>query len=336
MAILVRELARATAAAYAGVPLRALLLMPTGGVMALAPREGGLPRASQRLIAWTGSLANFGAALLLLGFAYGVDPAVSLVKQPWITIDHILRSAVWLQVAIGLVNLFPTRQFSIPSLRLRPGRVPNSVQRPAAATEGRPTPAPSEAISTRRPAFGFLTALALALILSGFLLTMLWPVLLGITMIFVNYIGRAAAVGSADAASLTVRDVMLTEFTTLPASGTLRDALRRVMHRLQDTFPVVRGDRLVGWISRGALALRLQAEGDGYLQGSMVRSLQVASPDEKLGDALRRAATLGASEFIPVVEDGAMIGMLTPGSLERAMGQVRLAMPQPERGDVRE
>ncbi len=334
-AVLVREVARAIAAAYAGVPLRAVFLLPFGGVMALESREGGLPKSSQRLIALTGSFANIGAALLLLGFAYGVDPAVSLLRQPWITIEHILRSAVWLQAAIGFVNLLPTKNLPFP--RSLPRRAPKPAP-DAAQPDAHPGAAPSPGLPTgmpvRRPAFGLLTALALALILSGFLLQMLWPVLLGVTILFINYVSRLAAIGGADSSALTVRDVMLTEFTPLHASGTLRDGLRRAMHTLQDSFPVVRGDRLVGWISRNALAMRLQAEGDSYLQGSMVRTLQIASPDEKLSDALRRAAALGASEFIPVVEDGAMIGMLTPSSLERAVGQVRLAQPQPQRSDA--
>jgi predicted transcriptional regulator len=227
---------------------------------------------------------------------------------------------VWLQVAVSVVNLLPVKALSTQRL-LRSRAKPD-----AAGNASSP--------ASTRPAFGLGTALALALMLSGILLTTLWPVLLGLTLLFMSYFGRIAAVGSADAANLTVRDVMLTEYTALPAAGTLRDALRRTTHTLQDTFPVVRGDRLVGWTSRTTLATQLQTEGDGYLQGSMVRSLQVASPSEKLGDALRRAAALGANEFIPVIEEGAMVGMLTPSSLERAMGQIRLTQaPPPERSE---
>ena len=113
--------------------------------------------------------------------------------------------------------------------------------------------------------------------------------------------------------------------------GLLLDALPGTTPTLLDTSPAVRGDRLVGWVSRSSLATHLQAEGDSYLQGSMSRSLQTASPSEKLGAALRRAAALGANEFVPVVEDGAMVGLLTPASLERAVGQHRLTQTPPER-----
>ena len=338
-AVAVRELARAIAAAYAGVPLHALFLLPFGGVMAMEPRPGGLPKRSQRAIALTGALANLLAALLLLGFSYGVDPGVLLLRQPWITIEHLLRSAVWLQAGMGLINLLPARSLSGQRL-LRPAQPKKDEEalppQPGSSEAPVPAPSASRGLSTpflRRPAFGWSTAAALALIASGFFLMMLWPVLVGLTLLFMNYVGRLAAVGAGDTASLTVGDVMLTEYTPLSASNTLRDALRRTTHTLEDTFPVLRGDRLVGWISRTTLASKLQAEGDGYLQGSMSRSLQIASPGEKLGDALRRAAALGANEFVPVVEDGAMVGMLTPANLERAVGQFRLTQTERDEND---
>ena len=331
-AVAVREMARAIAAAYTGAPLRALFLMPFGGVMALEPRPGGLSKRSQRGIALTGSLANLGTALFLLGFSYGVDPRVSLLRQPWITIEHILRSAVWLQAAVGLVNLLPAKTLSLQGLLKTGGK--KAEPESAADVPEPPTGGRLPAFGRRVPAFGLGTALALALIVSGFFLMMLWPVLLGLTLLFMNYVTRLAAMGSGDTSNLTVGDVMLTEYIPLSAAVTLRDALRRTTHTLQDTFPVVRGERLVGWISRTALAARLQTEGDSYLQGSMQRSLQVASPGEKLGEALRRAAALGAHEFIPVIEDGAMVGMLTPGGLERAVGQIRLSQPPVERSEA--
>lgn len=332
-AVAVREIARAIAAAYAGVSVQALFLLPFGAVMALEPRPGGLSKRSQRNIGLAGSLANLFAAVLLLGFAYGIDPGVRLWQQPWITIEHILRSAIWLQAALGMVNLIPAKVLS--SQRFLNRRPKPGESAPAPPNEGGAKGGGGGALpGLQRPVFGLGTALALALIVAGVFLMMLWPVLLGLTFLFMNYVGRLAALGSVDSAALTVREVMLTEFTPLPAAGTLRDALRRTTHTLQDTFPVVRGDRLVGWTTRQALATRLQAEGDSYLQGSMVRSLQIAHPEEKLGEALRRAAALGASEFVPVVEHGAMVGILTPGGLERAVGQIRLTQAPAERRDA--
>ncbi len=136
-------------------------------------------------------------------------------------------------------------------------------------------------------------------------------------------------VSTTDAEAILVREVMLTEYTLLSSSDTLQGALDRTVHSLQDVFPIVRGDRLVGSIARQTIAQRLLTDGDSYLQGIMSRSLQLASPTDKLVEALRRAASLGASEFIPVVEDGTMIGILTPQSLARAVQQVKVTRPAP-------
>jgi len=62
----------------------------------------------------------------------------------------------------------------------------------------------------------------------------------------------------------------------------------------------------------------------------MTRSLQLAAPTEKLVVALRRAAAQGVSEFIPVIENGAMLGILTPQSLARAVQQIKLTRPARE------
>ena len=318
-AVLAREIARAIAAAYFNLPMRALFLLPVGGVMALSPRQGPLPGSRTRLITIIGSAVNFGVALLLLGFAYGIDPQVHLLTQPWIAIGHILRSAVWLQVLVGAVNLLPST--ALPSRRMvrtagaEAGQAPHT--RPGQGS-------PAEVPARPRAVFSLWTAAALAMLLAGILSGLLWPVLVGMTVLMITYAQRSNSVGSEEGFAVSVREVMLTEFKPLNASSTLRDALRQTTHTVQELFPVLRGERLVGWVSRTSLAARLRAEGDGFLQGAMVRSFQAVAPSEKIGEALRRATALGAGEFIPVVEDGAMVGLLTPVSLERAVGQLRL------------
>ena len=156
----------------------------------------------------------------------------------------------------------------------------------------------------------------------------LWPVILGAFMLLYAQLSTQT-MASPEAEAILVRDVMLTEYTLLSTTDTLRDALSRTVHSLQDVFPVVRGNRLVGSITRQTIAARLLAEGDTYLQGLMTRTLQIATPGERLVEALRRSANLGASEFIPVVEEGAMLGILTPQSLTRAVQQLQLTRPQP-------
>jgi CBS domain-containing protein len=317
-AVLVRETARSIAATYVGLRLRALLLLPVGGLMAFSSssHDANAPEANTRLLMLTGPIANFGVGLLLLGISYGLEPRVSLLAQPWISTSHLLRSFVWMQLILGMVSLLP--------MPVAPSRTIKS----DSAADAKPARSGVSGL-LQFPAFGLGTGLALAMIVVGFVLMNLWLIVLGGFMMLGAQLSSAHTVSSTDAETILVREVMLTEYTLLSSSDTLQGALDRSVHSSQDVFPVVRGDRLVGSIARQTIAERLVSEGDSYLQGIMTRSLQLASPTDKLVEALRRAASLGASEFIPVVEDGAMIGILTPQSLSRAVQQVKLMRPAP-------
>jgi predicted transcriptional regulator len=314
-AVVIRETARVLVAAYTGLHLRALFLLPVGGIMAMAPREDG-GSGAPRAVVLAAPLANFGAGLLLLGLSYSIDPHVPLFAQPWISISHILRSFVWTQFVMGAVNLLPTA--ALPSPQMLRSRSTQADTQTAVKT--------TQPQRIGRPSLRLGTMLALAMLVAGIALMNVWIVLFGVFALLGSQIQSRQTLDSNDE-TILVREVMLTEFTLLSSSDTLQGALDRTMHSLQDVFPVVRGDRLVGSVSRQTIADHLQATGDNYLQGVMTRSLQLAAPAEKLVVALRRAAAQGASEFIPVVEDGAMLGILTPQSLAQAVQQIKLTRP---------
>jgi len=316
-AVAVREISRCIAAAYVGLRLRVLFLLPVGGVMAFAPPDSGINPGALPLML-TAPLANFGMGLLLLGLSYAIAPKANLLPQPWISPEHILRSFVWMQFVLAIVNLLPTailptRQF----LRLGRQRGANNAKKiapPAANITG--------------PAFGLVAALGVMLVLTGLLTSNLFVALLGGFVLLASQLTtpQAAAAAATDAPvgdGMRVDEVMLTEFTLISNSDTLRGALDRTVHSLQDAFPVVRGNRLVGSVSRQTLAEQLMLEGDSYVQGVMTRNLQVAAPREQWMAVFSRARTQSAAEFIPVAEDGRVLGILTPQNLSRAVNQVR-------------
>jgi CBS domain-containing protein len=315
-AVLVREIARAIAALYSGLHLRAVLLLPVGGVMAFAPREHGTPRTSMRVVTIAAPLANFGMGLLLLGLSYGLEPRVSLFAQPWISFHHILRSTIWIQFLVGAVNLLPAA--AMPTRRILRTRASVS--------------APAPALRLMNPGFGLNIALAIVLMLAGFVFANVWFIFFGGLMLLWGQLRMGPPIDSVETNTLLVSDVMLTEYTLLSSSDTLRGALAQTAHSLHEVFPVVRGDRLVGSISRDTLATRLQIDGDGYLQAAMNRKLSFAEPSEKLIDALRHSPSFGSTGILPVVENGAVLGILTPQSLSRGVQLTRLTRPpQPER-----
>jgi len=314
-AVVVREVARSIAAAWSGLRLKALFLLPVGGVMALVQRNPGstaVPPALPGSVAYIGPIANTAMGLLMAALCYAMDPTVPLLAQPWISTGHILRSFIWFQFGVALINLLPTA--TLPSSQMFRIRATRSTD-----------PAPPQSST---PAFTFGTGLAFAMIVLGLLLMSFWPnnlwlILIGGFLLLRTHVKASQNLTENGGDSILVSDVMLTEYTLLSSSDTLQGAIAQTVHSLQDVFPVVRGNRLVGSVSRQTIADHLQTEGDTYLQGVMTRNLQLAAPTEKVVSALRRAASFGASEFIPVVEGDAMLGILTPQSLSRAVQQVQ-------------
>jgi CBS domain-containing protein len=119
--------------------------------------------------------------------------------------------------------------------------------------------------------------------------------------------------------SVRMKDVMLTEYTTLSASATLEDALEQAIHSLQDVFPVVRAGNLVGAVSRQGIFEALQTEGNGYVQGVMTRSFHTAQPDDSLLKTLQRITNGVGAQLVPVVEGERVIGIITPQNLSQSM-----------------
>ena len=123
-----------------------------------------------------------------------------------------------------------------------------------------------------------------------------------------------------DVDSVRMRDVMLTQFSTLSASDTLEDALQRAVHTLQDVFPVVRGGTLVGSVSRQNIVEALAADGNSYVQGVMTRSFQTAQPDDSLVKTLRRILGDQGAQLVPVMDGERIVGIVTPQNLSKSMG----------------
>jgi CBS domain-containing protein/Zn-dependent protease len=315
--VAVRETARALAAAWLGLELRGILLLPTGGLMSFASLEA-TERATeakiQRRMAIVGPLASISMALLLAGIILSSAPGVNLLGRPWIAPTHLLRSLVWINVVLAVINL-------IPALPLDGGR---AFAVAASAAKRAPSDPVAEAPvrAARLWGFGggFTRWTAIALIVSGLLLANLWLALIGgFFLIFAHMEGQDVLIQS-DVDAVRMRDVMLTQFTTLSASDTLEDALQRAIHTLQDVFPVVRGGTLVGSVSRQNILEALAAEGNSYVQGVMTRSFQTAQPDDSLVKTLRRILGDQSAQLVPVMEGERIVGIVTPQNLSQSMG----------------
>ena len=325
IAVAVREGARALAAAWFGLELGGILLLPTGGLMTYAT-----PDATQRAVeppmeqrmALVGPIASIGFGLLLAAIVLAFAPGVDLLQRPWIAPSHLLRAMVWLNLLLGAINLLPV-------FPLDGGRVfRRTLARVATQGKGESRSAVSGSSTTAGLGTGFRWRLgaglgqwiAIALVVTGLLLGNLWLAIMGAFVLIAAHMETQGMLVQSDADSVLMRDVMLTQFSTLSASDTLEDALQRAVHSLQDVFPVVRGGNLVGAVSRQNIMEALAAGGNSYVQGVMTRSFQTAQPEDSLVHTLGRITAGQGAQLVPVMQGERIVGIVTPQNLSQSMG----------------
>ena len=322
LAVVVREVGRAVGAAWFGLELRSVLLLPIGGLFSYATPEAtelATTPGMQKRMAVIGPITNIGFGLLLAAMALAVSPEVNLFERPWMSPSHLLRAAVWVNLLLGAVNL-------LPASPLDGGRV---FRGEFAKSKG--------VIKGSRAAAGLGQAVAYGLIIAGMAMmisgqtTGMWLLILGGFVLIAAHMEDQGLLLQTDVDAVRMRDVMLTQFSMLSASDTLEDALQRSVHTLQDVFPVVRGANLVGAVSRQSIVDALHADGNGYVQGVMTRSFQTAQPDDSLVKTLRRIMAGQGAQMVPVLEGDRIVGIITPQNLAHSMGllnQRRKMRPQ--------
>ena len=209
-AVAVRETARLLVAAWLGLRLRAILLLPIGGLFAYAnpeSQENANRGAGQFALALAGPLANLGAAFAAAGAILGASGDVRLFEQPFITPAHLLRSLVWTQAFLGLLHVLPAYPLDCGRL------IRNSFARKHGF-------APAG-----RAAAGLGQAIALVAMLGGMLLHDPWFILTGFFIMIGAQVEDQGVFFQSVVDTVRMREVMLTDFATLSPSDTLADAL---------------------------------------------------------------------------------------------------------------
>jgi len=304
VAVAVRETARLLVAAWLGLRLRAILLLPIGGLFAYANPESQQKAnegSGQFAMALAGPLANGATALVLAVMFMGASGGMNLFALPWIASAYLLRSMVWMQAGLGLVHLLPA--YPLDCGRLLRG---SFARKHGFAIEGRTSTSVGQ-------------ALALATMVGGMLLHNYWLIITGFFIMIGAQIEDQGVFFQSVVDTVRMREVMLTDFATLSPSDTLADALVRCVHSLQEDFPVVRGPQLVGIVNRQRIVEALRNDGDGYVQSVMSKAFQVARPEDTLGTIIRRITAGRGLSLIPVAESGRVVGIVSVQNLMSSM-----------------
>jgi Zn-dependent protease/CBS domain-containing protein len=303
--VVLHELGHALVATHAGVPAKAIILLPIGGITLLdetqQPVEPGVLTWKRDIrIAIAGPVVNLAIAFAAASILLAVAPEIHLWTKPWdIQSGNLPRALVWSNLWLGLFNLLPAYPMdggkilrALFSRRMDPVR------------------------ATRR-AIAIGQAFATLFMLTGMLWN-IWLTMIGFFLFIAAQLEERSAVFQSVLETVRLEDIMLTDFATLSPADTLEDALDKAVHSLQDDFPVIRGSDMVGVISKQKILQALRAEGNGYVQAVMNRIFEVAQKKESLASAFRKLTARNLS-IIPVVEDQRLVGIVTLQNLMHSM-----------------
>ena len=299
--VVLHELGHALVGKHSGVPPKAVVLLPIGGITILDDSEPDVTSNWKRdvRIALAGPLVNFLVAALAAFAVKVAVPGERIWANPYnLNSQNLPHSLVWANLWLALLNL-------LPAYPMDGGRVLRALfsrtMDPVAATR--------RAISIGR---GF----AFAFMLAGF--WNWWLAAIGVFLFIAAQMEDRSAVFRSVLETVRLEDIMLTDFATLSPADTLEDALEKAVHCLQDDFPVIRGADMVGVVSRQKILQTLRREGNGYVQAIMNRIFDVAQKSESLSSAFRKLSARNLS-IIPVVENQQLVGIVTLQNLMHSM-----------------
>jgi Zn-dependent protease len=314
MCVVLREIVRLIAASYFGVHLRSNLLLPIGGLVSYATPESA-ERAqesrAQTVIGIAGPAASLLFAAIFAGLIVGVAPLVPVFARPWVTPEHLLRSLVWMNVGLFAVHL-------LPAYPLDMGRLARAyyIRKQGAAQGAKSASQLSQVIGAAAMVVGLVLLAVPNVSLTEEISP--WLIMGGFFIFIGTQLEDQGVMVQSIVDTVRMKDVMLTEFSTLSPSDTLADALEKAIHTLQDDFPVVRGTNLIGVVSKQSIVQALRQDGNSYVQSIMSRGFQLAQPEDSLGLVIRRIDS-GRMPLIPVAEHGRVVGIVSLQNLRGSM-----------------
>jgi Zn-dependent protease/CBS domain-containing protein len=299
-AVVLHELGHALVGRHSGVPPRAIILMPIGGVTIFDEAQPAIIPDWKRdmKIAAAGPAVNLlVAAISALIFSQSF-PNLQLWNDVHIGSNNLPHSLVWVNLWLAAFNL-------LPAYPLDGGRVLRAF-----------FSRQMDQVSATRRAVSIARGFAVAFFLAGY--SNPWFFLIGAFLFIAAQREDRSAVFQSVLETVRLEDIMLTDFATLSPADTLEDALEKAVHCLQDDFPVIRGGDMVGVVSRQKILQALRSDGNGYVQAVMSRMFDVSPKTETLASAFRKLSARNLS-ILPVVDQQQLVGIVTLQNLMHSM-----------------
>jgi Zn-dependent protease/CBS domain-containing protein len=301
--VILHEIAHMVVAISQGVPVRAIMLLPIGGVAQMDPEDqmdSVKNPAREVRISIAGPLVNLLLAVAYAALLLTLKPQINLWAKPWISTTGLSRSFFWTNVSLFAFNLLPA--FPMDGGRILRAWLAHRMD--------------FQQATRRAVTVGHIFAAAFMLLGA---VRSPWLMILGLFMFMAAQMEERTILFQSVVETVRMEDIMLTDFSTLSPADTLEDALHKAVHSLQDDFPVIRGGDLVGVINRQTIVEMLRREGNGYVQSAMSKAFEIASRSESLASAFRKLTARGLT-LIPVVEHEHLVGIVTLQNLMHSMG----------------
>ena len=286
--VVVHELAHSLMAMRFGVNVRAIVLLPIGGVsqMEEMPED---PRQEIK-VSVVGPLTSLMLAAVFLLFA-------SLVRQdlrlwPFSIADRqILGNLFRINLFLALFNI-------LPAFPMDGGRV----LRGLLATR-------MDSLKATKIAVQIGQALAILMFIYGIAYSV-WLSLIGV-FIYLGAEGEEHATMMREALrNVPVTRAMLTQIQTVNPGETLGSVVERACRSLQADFPVVENDHVVGVLPKEVIFPAVHEKpAETPVSEIMRREFPSATRSETLDHVFRKMQGQGIS-LVPIVEEGKLMGMI--------------------------
>lgn len=287
--VLMHEFGHALAARKYGIATRDITLLPIGGLARLErmPKE---PK-QELWVALAGPLVNLVLAVLLFGWLILTNGLGGLTNTT-VTEGSLLQRLAIVNLTLLLFNL-------IPAFPMDGGRV----LRAFLAMRMEYTQA-TQVAATVGQGFALIFGL-IGLLTNPFLIFIALFVWIGASQ-------ESSSVQVKEAISgIPIKRAMLTQFQTLDYNQRLSDAVDAILTGYQQDFPVMKGDEMVGILTRSALVQGLAKDGPTVnIASVMDQSFVTADSNEMLERVSERLQTCGC-HTVPIFENEQLIGLVT-------------------------
>ncbi len=303
--VLLHEYGHAMAARHYGIPTRDITLLPIGGVARLE-RLPDNPR-HELVIAIAGPLVNVVLAAALSAFmllAHG-----TLLPRETGGGIFVIQQLLTVNVSLVLFNL-------LPAFPMDGGRILRAVMSMM-----------MDPVRATRIAAG--VGRVMAVVFAGIALRYEMYILLLIAVfVWIGAGGEAqAAEARAAVRNAVVGQAMSNRFQAVSADDSLGRIGPLVAGSVQQGFPVLDGERVVGLLTRSDLIRALERGGGGEsVEHAMRSDFVLLQADEPLEPAVTRLAGSGLPSA-PVVWLGRLVGLLDLGAGPFGPGRIPPAMP---------